>query len=380
MRKSQNVKILYLISRFSRSGPINLLFNLVKYINKEKFNVYILTLDKEVEDSIMNKFYNYANLFSIESSFKYNLPIILYRATKVVSNIQPDIIHSHGFRADLVNSLLPFKESKKISTVHNYPQYDYCYMYGYKIGYISYKLHLVALRKLNCVIGVSEGVTKNLLNLYGRNDIFIRTVKNFVDPEIFYPVDNDIKITLRKKYKLPLYDKIFVFSGKLIRRKNIEVLIKAFSKLRSRKIKLLIVGNGPEEERLRYLINKIDAGKYIILRQFTENIDEMYKLSDFYISSSLAEGLPMSVLEAVMCGLPLVLSDIEPHREVLEGYECLSKFLFNPNDIDEIANKIHLITEYDYDMLRKIILEISVKYNAKYAVKNYEDLYFLLNR
>ena len=77
----------------------------------------------------------------------------------------------------------------------------------------------------------------------------------------------------------------------------------------------VIVGDGEEKERLQLLA---EGNKHIHFVGKHDNVVEYYQAADVFVSSSLAEGLPNTVIEAMACGLPCVLSDIGPHEEILE--------------------------------------------------------------
>ena len=103
----------------------------------------------------------------------------LYRR---IADIGPDIIHSQGFRADVLSAKLKIK-IPKICTVRNFPQHDYAMTYGF-ISKIMLPIHKRAMRRIDTCIGVSEAVSENLKNTFGIvNSIFIRngvTLKFFI--------------------------------------------------------------------------------------------------------------------------------------------------------------------------------------------------------
>lgn len=149
---------------------------------------------------------------------------------------------------------------------------------------------------------------------------------------------------------------VILYVGRLISRKNVDKIITSFEKLRDKyKLKLLIVGDGPERENLEKLSN---ASIFTGVVTDTENY---YKQADIFISpSGYGEGLQGSILEAMSCGLTVVATNTEINRKLL-----LDKggFLVEPN-IESIVDGITKAIKTD---------RISIaKRNRKYVINNYD--------
>ena len=122
---------------------------------------------------------------------------------------------------------------------------------------------------------------------------------------------------LRERRRLGLPDdaRVGVCVGSLIPRKNPLAVVRAVARSELRNLAMIFVGGGVldpearseacEDARIRFVGHCEDVLPYL-------------QVADFFVSASRSEGLPTAVLEALSCGLPAVLSDIEPHREILE--------------------------------------------------------------
>lgn len=129
-----------------------------------------------------------------------------------------------------------------------------------------------------------------------------------------------------RQYKSPkeLYShKKIVSSGRLIDDKGFDVLIESFAKVAAEipEWTLHIYGDGPAKKSLENLIKIFDLEDRIFLEGQTEDILRVLTKSSFFVLSSKAEGLPMSLIEAQSCGLPCISTDCAPGiREILDEY------------------------------------------------------------
>ncbi|MBI4589247.1 MAG: glycosyltransferase [Candidatus Rokubacteria bacterium] len=101
--------------------------------------------------------------------------------------------------------------------------------------------------------------------------------------------------------------------------KRIQTLLEAFRRLALRlpQLALLLVGGGGEERRIRRLVTEMGLGKRVIFTGFLETAARVYPALDLYVATSLKEGLPLSVVEAMGAGVPVVATDVPGHRDVV---------------------------------------------------------------
>ena len=119
------------------------------------------------------------------------------------------------------------------------------------------------------------------------------------------------KKEIRKKLNLNEDDLILIYTGRINYDKGIHVLLNSLERLNKRynKLTLLIVG----EDEIN--INKLDKFNYLEIKKikvfpYSNKVDEYLKVSNIFILPSYREGFGVSVIEALACGLPVVVSDI----------------------------------------------------------------------
>lgn len=274
-------KIIVIVPSLRRCGPTNQLLNIFNALNKSNYQVNLLVLGKNIEVAIPKNVIQY-RLQSLCSDLIFNRSSIY-------------LIISQGLLADVTNSLLPFQCGKKYSFIRNVAWIDYPTKFGFK-GYIMALLHWISF----FFIGNKIFVSKYIGSCYSRFFSGI-VLYNSIDINKFY-------------YKERIFRKgCLMTAGSLISRKRIIEL----SKLVKECVEIdsfHIYGDGP-------LVKNIESDDRLQVFSHANNIQDIYRMYDVFVSFSLSEGFPNAALEAACCGLPLLLSDIPPHREISERFK-----------------------------------------------------------
>ena len=143
-----------------------------------------------------------------------------------------------------------------------------------------------------------------------------------------------------KRLELGLKDSDFVCisAGDLIDRKNYGVAIEAIAKTKNPHIHYIICGTGPRLDQLKNKAAELGIESQVHFLGFRTDIKELMKISDIFLFTSLQEGLPRSLMEAMAVGLPVIVSKIRGNVDLVEngkgGYLC------SPNDPEQIADAI----------------------------------------
>lgn len=366
------IKILYIVSTLKNTGPTNQLYNIIKYSDKNIFHQQILTLSSEPKDSKLSDFKDLGinidslNFTRIESFLKGKKKLLKY-----IESIKPDIIHTQGIRADILSSKL-LSSYLTISTIRNYPFDDYPLKFGKIRGNIMARKHLDALKGIDFTIACSKSIHDILKEKHG---IQLDYIQNGVNTEKFYAPTKNEKIEIRKKLGIPIDCRMFVSVGSLIHRKDPITVVKGFleSELDDNS-KLFLIGDGP----LKFQIQDMFSSNKIVLIGQVNNVSEYLKAADYFLSLSLSEGLPNTVLEAMATGIPSCLSDIPSHREIL-NYNNKAGLLTKIKDYRQLSLKIKQLVKEDYKEMSeaaKSIIEnhLSAKRMSEKYQKYYKDI------
>jgi glycosyltransferase involved in cell wall biosynthesis len=365
-------RILYIVSSPRRSGPTTQLYNIIKNLNAEQFEPYLVILSPEHRDSSL-PIYEKLNihLYCLNLSRLKGFFAAKKRIIALLNEINPDIIHTQGIRGDILSSKLKTTISR-IATIRNFPQFDYTMRYGWVLGRIMLLYHIKALEKMSICIGVSDSVTENLK--YICNKIHIHTIQNGVDTDLYYPINTDEKDLLRKRLGLPCGVTLWISSGKLSNRKDPLFLIKCWEKnqMMTDNHHLVLIGNGELYEECKA---RCYGYSHIHILGRVNNVIDYLQASDYVLSASHSEGLPNSILEAMACGLPALLSNIPSHIEILQ-INSGSGLCYKLGDEMSFRESFNNILKMDRAGMIKASLDtIHKNLNAKTMSESYQQVY-----
>jgi len=231
----------------------------------------------------------------------------------------------------------------------------------------------------SCEIITTTKFSKKIARKYGIKKK-IHTISCGIDLSEFNPR----KISdgaFRKKFKLQDM-KYFLTVGRLMKEKNIPLIIKAAELIdwqKHKNLKIVIVGDGPDKEQLKKMAKDLDVDKHII---FTGKIsDEMlksaYKGCLTLLHASFIELEGLIVLEAMAFGKPLLIADSKKSASPMFVKKNKNGFLFNPKDPEELAKKMmilagnkRLLAKFSNQSLKKIS-----KYSVKKSIEKLEKVF-----
>lgn len=225
----------------------------------------------------------------------------------------------------------------------------------------------IIIKNADSVIALTNDMKQKIQAVYSR-DIFV--IPNGIDLEKYSRIPKNSKkvngITI-------------LFVGRLHPVKGVQYLIEAMAIIHQEMpgVKLIIVGEGIEREKLEGLTKQLDLKGCIqfVGRVPQEKIPLFMQQADIFVLPSLAEGFPNVLLEAMACGLPIVATRVGGIPEIIE--DGRNGFLVNPKKPDEIADKLLFISRN-----KSITWKISKnnkekvkKYNWNNIVSNLEEIY-----
>lgn len=370
---SNRIKILFITSTLADSGPITVLYNIVKYLDFSAFEPIVLTLSPEPRNSAKQLFADLkVQVITLGLTRLKSFFFAGNQLSRLVMTIQPSIVHSHGIRADVLSALF-INTSLRISTLHNYPYEDYVMSYGKIKGDILAWAHIKSIKKLELSTIVSSSMAAKIYDSIPN----IAVVQNGIDRQIYYPVAKAVQVKVRRNLGLSTDRKIFISVGHLNRRKDPHTVISGFLNCKAKDSgMLLMIGDGPLRQTSELIAG---SNNNVAFLGQVKNVVEFLQASDYFLSASLAEGLPNSVMEAMACGLPVCLSKIDSHKEIL-NLNLDAGYCFDIKDVGALSQKIDRMLETEYESMSTASLSIIRNYlNARRMSEKYMDLYLSIH-
>ncbi len=215
----------------------------------------------------------------------------------------------------------------------------------------------LALKRAKKIITVSEFTKKEILKNYQVKNDKIAVVHNgFMDSLYKKLPENEDMEKILKKYGLDF--PYFLYVGRMEKKKNIHRLIEGFSIFKERNkdsnIKLILAGRaGYGYDEMRYLIEEFALENDVLILGWVEEKDMPYifNKAEAFVFPSLYEGFGIPVLQAMACGTPNILSDIDVLVEVAGRDNAL---FFDRFDVVDLAKKMEIIIS-DKELREKLI-------------------------
>ncbi|MBO5030361.1 MAG: glycosyltransferase family 4 protein [Lachnospiraceae bacterium] len=366
----KKVSVMVVISRFDKCGPNRELYSIIRQMKTEQFQVYILTLFCEGQDSDIQTFKEIGvNIKQANISSNRRFANIRNAIRKWNCKWNPDIVYSSGLSA-CYHVAKTITDKTLYCTLHNNAYFDLKIGFGSILGKIGEYLTNYYVKNMDYNICCS----KTLQEIYQKRfpNRVMYCIQNGTNIQKFQ-IENSIESIERRKRKLHVEGKIvFIVSGSLDTRKDPLTIIRAFKKLNLQdRAVLVFVGTGSLERECRALAGQNN----IIFTGFVDGVEKYYQIADVYISASQSEGLPNSVLEAGACGCRMILSDILQHKEIYEeNWENVS--YFETGNAEALAQLIRKnVRHTSLEEKEKMREHICLKFSDEQMAKKYCDFF-----
>jgi glycosyltransferase involved in cell wall biosynthesis len=233
-----------------------------------------------------------------------------------------------------------------------------------------------AYQKAKVVIAVNDNIKDELERVYNTSKKKIATIYNGVNTKIFYAVKN--KGRTKEEIGLDPQDFVVLYVGRLEARKNVGLLIDAMRLLRKESMVTLIVGKGSKEDSLKRMSNHLGLGTSLKFVRYVKDSDllKIYNAADIFVLPSVYEGMPLSMLEAMACGVPTIATNFPGVENIIRNGE--NGIILEKTSAECLAEKIGYLyreSKVRGNMSMKAIQLINEKFSLEVAVKKTIDVY-----
>jgi glycosyltransferase involved in cell wall biosynthesis len=298
----------------------------VRFFAERGYDVYLATFNEtsQIEGVKVRKLRYFSKL-------AYPFRILAVR--KAVKEINPDILHTHYVSHYGVYGALtgfkPFVVTAWGSDVFIDPKKSMAKKY-----FVKY-----ALKKADLITTNSNSALRTILS-FGVDEEKVKLVVHGVDLRVFHPIENNEglkeELCVKRNYQ------VVISTRNLEPEYDVGTFIKAMPYVIDEcpNTYFLIVGDGILRRQLEELACKLGVAKNVRFVGSVSNreMPKFLGVSDIYVSTSLSDTRSVSLLEAMACGLPVVVTDLDGNKECVR--EGVNGFLFSKGDFKTLAEKI----------------------------------------
>jgi L-malate glycosyltransferase len=285
---------------------------------------------------------------------------------------QIGIVHFHGYKENFLGGIAArFLRINRIVRTHH------------GRGMIDTKSKNRFVEKINSVfftdkiITVSSELQEFLKSfVLKRQEKKISVVRNGIDTTAINV--HKTRVSLRKELGISEEDIIVGSTGRFVREKGHEYLLYAIEKVvkKGYKVRLILLGDGYLLKEYKSIINKLGISDYIIFPGFVDNVIDYVNIFDIFIMTSLNEGIPLALLEAMGLGKPVISTAVGGVPEVIT--DQVNGILIPVADSNACAEACCELIEHDQyrnKLAKKAKEHINNAFLAMHSAKNTKHVY-----
>lgn len=329
---------------------------------------------------------------------KYDIPIqrspikrtniqALKELKAIIDQHHYQIIHCHTPMGGMLCRLAA-GQARKIGTKVIYTAHGFHFCKGAPLfnWLIYYPIEKGLARYTDCLITINE----EDYNLAIKHKFKAQKVEHVhgvgVDTNQYKQISEEEKRERRRSYGYHSDDFLLFYAAELNKNKNQRLLLHALSLLREEvpNAKLLLAGDGNLLNMCKELAVRLGVEDMVHFLGFRKDIQDLLSICDVAVASSLREGLPVNIMEAMASGLPVVASDNRGHRELIK--DQVNGYVIPPSDSQKFAERLIELAQVN-EKRKKMGLEgmnrmkayslsqVSLELNAVYTHYMLEDRY-----
>ncbi len=316
------------------------------------------------------------------SPFKLSNLKAIKQLRKIIDEEKFDLIHCHTPMGAVVARLAAKKARRKYGTRVIYTAHGFHFYKGAPIlnWLIFYPVEKYLAKYTDTLITINKEdyeLAKNKFNKRCKDIQYVPGVG--IDENKFnFEMTEKEKNDLRKSLGLNKDDFVIIYPAEISNRKRQEWLINSISNLliENSNIHLLLPGRDSLNGRCQALTKELGLENQIHFLGFRNDIPKLLKISNLSVSSSLQEGLPVNIMEAMYVGLPIVATKCRGNSDLIEDGK--NGYLVELNDSDAFSKSIEKIyLNENKNKFGKESQEIIKDYLLDRLLNNFIDIYFI---
>ena len=331
----RKIKVLRMVSRLNIGGPSIHVKNLTEALDQKKYITKLVTgtiSPDEGDMSYITQFKGGVRVAVPELQREINIVkdiVALLKVTKLIFQFKPDIIHSHTSKAGTISRLAAricnVHRTKKIIIVHTFHG-NVLYGYFNRIkSLIILVIEWFLATFTDRIIAISKSQKWELSKIYRIcNPNKIDTIKLGFDLTPFIHCANQ-KGRFRENLEIPADTLLIGIVGRMAPIKNHKMFLDAakqiVEKSAKRNVKFILVGDGELRNFLEKYTHDIGLDDYIVFHGWEKDISKVYADLDILALTSLNEGTPVSIIEAMAAQVPVITTGVGGIKDLLGNFE-----------------------------------------------------------
>lgn len=348
------LRVAIVLEDFSIGGAQRVVSELIQNLSQNDIKLLVLCLKKRKVTDLAKESEEAADVKYLGIKGKNLIKNYLYVSNELKA-FNPDVVHAH-----LVGQLysVPWGILNKVPviiTAHTKPEKAF-------IKKIEWLISYGVKHKKIWIVAVSEENLSLVNKFFGGSTQQCLCINNGINTKKFY----------RTEHNLFTYINV----ARQDENKNQVAIIHAFQRIymQNKDIHLILAGDGPCHEMLISEVEKLRLNNAVDLPGAVGNVKDYYAVSDVYVQASHREAMPMSVLEAIAAGLPIISTNVGGLNDVVKG----NGFLIPDGGGDELyqtMKKMLEMSDFELKSLGNESKKISNIYSSEKMAQEYMRLY-----
>lgn len=359
-------KILFFMYSFVGGGAERTVLNIMNNLDREKFHP-VLVIGTDKNSPYLEKLKKDIKVINLNVR-RLRDSIIPLRKYIIIE--KPDILFSTINQYNITLSiaqLISFQKNKLILREASHrTESGQVNIFNKVLTHITY--NFIA----DSIVALSNGVKEDLAQNFKIKPNKIEVVYNPIEVNCIETISNEEVYD----YEFDKKTKTLIAVGRLVEQKDYETLLTAFKLLKDKDAKLIILGKGPLEKKLKDLCISLDLCNRVSFLGFKKNPYKYMRRSDVFVLSSKCEGFGHVIVEAMACGTPVISTDCKSGpAEIIKNDEY--GILVPMNNPKILAKQIDLLLfdEKSRSYYAKKGNERALHFQAKNITKQYEKLF-----
>ena len=345
-------RVLIMTEDFSIGGAQRVVSELVKNLNQEQIELRVVCIGERKYTEIERDAEEKAQV----DYLCVNNKNILKRFRKIFGYLKkynPDVIHTHLTTQLYAVPWAIFYNKAVIITAHTKPEKAF-------VKKIEFLIKWAVTRNKLFIVAVSMENFEQIKQYFGIDEQQCCCINNGIETNQFYRITHQ--------------NFTFINVARQDENKNQREIIRNFAKLykENNNIRLILLGDGPCHKMLKVLVGELNLESVVSIPGAKDNVAEYYAIADVYVQASHREALPMSVLEAIAAGLPIIATDVGGLKDIVKGNGIL---IPDTNKLFDAMQKMLALSSNDLTKMQNESLKISKEYSSKQMACKYQTIY-----